>query len=94
MQSLLLQLANNTQILKIKDNELEQMKVQLRQNKTHVNNSDVEARIHSLTQTLMSKQSNLETLTTERNALRLQLEKLEVLTSKSSCSIFFLNVYF
>ncbi|ERL86152.1 golgin-84 isoform X1 [Dendroctonus ponderosae] len=40
-------------------------------------NDEFENRIKSLTQTLMLKQNNLETVTTERNALRLQLEKLE-----------------
>lgn len=63
----------------MKDEELEQVKSQLRQSKSHATNSDLESRLHSLTETLMCKQSNLETVTTERNALRLQLEKLEVL---------------
>lgn len=43
-----------------------------------VETDEFENRIKSLTQTLMLKQNNLETVTTERNALRLQLEKLEV----------------
>lgn len=64
-------------MLKIKDEELERAQVQLRQTKSQSSNGDLEARMHSLTQTLMSKQSSLETVTTERNALRLQLEKLE-----------------
>lgn len=41
-------------------------------------NDDLESRIKSLTQTLMIKQNALETITTERNALRLQIEKQEV----------------
>lgn len=41
-------------------------------------NSEVESRLSSLTRTLVLKQQELEHLTTERNALRLQLEKLEV----------------
>lgn len=41
--------------------------------------SEVESRLSTLTQTLVSKQQALELLTTERNALRLQLEKLEVI---------------
>ncbi|XP_012277575.1 golgin-84 [Orussus abietinus] len=40
-------------------------------------NSEIEARLSSLTQTLVVKQQALESLTTERNALRLQLEKIE-----------------
>lgn len=41
-------------------------------------NSEMDSRIASLTQTLVIKQQALECLTTERNALRLQLEKIEV----------------
>lgn len=43
---------------------------------------EFENRIKSLTQTLIFKQNNLETVTTERNALRLQLEKLEVISNR------------
>ncbi|XP_017876864.1 golgin-84 isoform X2 [Ceratina calcarata] len=39
--------------------------------------SEIESRLASLTQTLVSKQQAVENLTTERNALRLQLEKIE-----------------
>jgi len=39
--------------------------------------SEIDARITTLTQTLVLKQQALECLTTERNALRLQLEKVE-----------------
>lgn len=34
--------------------------------------------MHSLTESLLSKQNNLENITSERNALKLQLEKLSV----------------
>lgn len=36
-----------------------------------------EDRIHSLTQSLVQKQNSLENVTAERNAIRIQLEKLE-----------------
>ncbi|XP_053694278.1 golgin-84 [Sabethes cyaneus] len=39
--------------------------------------ADLEQRLNSLTQSLVHKQTTLETITAERNALRLQLEKLE-----------------
>lgn len=42
---------------------------------TIVNNTD--ERIYSLTQSLVQKQNSLESITAERNAIRLQLEKLE-----------------
>lgn len=71
-------LAKLQEEVKVKTNELSQIKETLKQ-KSNVNiNEDFESRIRSLTQTLMLKQNNLETVTTERNALRLQLEKLEV----------------
>ncbi|XP_062562385.1 golgin-84 [Armigeres subalbatus] len=39
--------------------------------------SDLELRLSSLTQSLVQKQNTLESVTAERNALRLQLEKLD-----------------
>lgn len=39
--------------------------------------SDLELRLSSLTQSLVQKQNTLESITAERNALRLQLEKLD-----------------
>jgi chromosome segregation ATPase len=41
-------------------------------------NSEIETRMSSLTRTLVLKQQELEHLTTDRNSLRLRLEKLEV----------------
>lgn len=58
--------------------QIEELKQQLKQRKTFTGNEDVESRIQGLTQMLMTKQSSLESITTERNALRIQLEKLEV----------------
>lgn len=43
---------------------------------TTVNSTD--DRVYSLTQSLVQKQNALESLTAERNAIRLQLEKLEM----------------
>lgn len=42
------------------------------------NSNDFEERINSLTQSLVQKQNSLESITVERNALRMQLEKLDV----------------
>lgn len=39
---------------------------------------EIENRMQSLTDSLISKQNSLENITAERNALRLQLEKLSV----------------
>ncbi|PBC28671.1 golgin-84 [Apis cerana] len=63
-----------TQIQK-SDSEIARFRMQLSAASTP--NSEVESRLASLTQTLVSKQQALESLTTERNALRLQLEKIE-----------------
>ncbi|KAJ8985857.1 hypothetical protein NQ317_006229 [Molorchus minor] len=74
-------------LLKSKTNEIIQLKEIIKQ-KTNTNIvEDIESRIKSLTQTLMLKQNNLETVTTERNALRLQLEKLETEYKKKVSSI-------
>jgi Golgin subfamily A member 5. len=46
---------------------------------------ELENRLHTLTQTLVLKQTSLETVTTEKNALRLQLEKIEVRECDVTC---------
>lgn len=58
------------------DGEISRLRMQL--SATSTPNSEVESRLASLTQTLVLKQQALENITTERNALRLQLEKLEL----------------
>ncbi|KAJ8955333.1 hypothetical protein NQ318_003427 [Aromia moschata] len=64
-------------LLRVKNNEILQLKGVIKQKTTTNANDDIESRIKSLTHTLMLKQNNLETVTTERNALQLQMEKLE-----------------
>lgn len=66
---------NYTTQLQKGDSEIARLRVQLSAASTP--SSKVESRLTSLTQTLVSKQQALEILTTERNALRLQLEKIE-----------------
>ncbi|XP_066158897.1 golgin-84 isoform X2 [Euwallacea fornicatus] len=65
-------------ILKQTSEENMKLKNALQNRPQYSENEEYESRIKSLTQTLMLKQNKLETITTERNALRLQLEKLEV----------------
>ena len=62
--------------LQKQNSEISRLKLQLSVSATPSNEMD--SRIASLTQTLVLKQQALECLTTERNALRLQLEKIEV----------------
>lgn len=57
--------------------ELTRLRSQLSQRPASPNGEELESRLHALTQTLVQKQSSLETVTTEKNALRLQLEKME-----------------
>ncbi|CAH1153574.1 unnamed protein product [Phaedon cochleariae] len=64
-------------LLRVKDYEIHKLKEALRHKGTPSFNEDIESRIKSLTHTLMVKQNALETVTTERNALKLQFEKLE-----------------
>ncbi|XP_025268182.1 golgin-84 isoform X1 [Camponotus floridanus] len=61
--------------LQKKNSEISRLKLQL--STSAMPNSEMDSRIASLTQTLVIKQQALECLTTERNALRLQLEKIE-----------------
>ncbi|XP_011168566.2 golgin-84 isoform X1 [Solenopsis invicta] len=61
--------------LQKQNSEISRLKLQLSASATPSNEMD--SRIASLTQTLVLKQQALECLTTERNALRLQLEKIE-----------------
>lgn len=66
------------EILRLKNEEHTKLQSLLSKKAEQSENEAYENRIRSLTQTLMIKQNTLETVTTERNALRLQLEKLEV----------------
>lgn len=58
-----------------KENELKRLKNAYRETQV---NAEIENRVHSLTQSLITKQNNLEQVTAEKNALRLQYEKLTV----------------
>lgn len=66
-------------LIALKDAEIENLKEQLKTNTNFKGNEYLESQLHSLTEMLLSKQSTLEEVTTERNALRLQLEKLQVI---------------
>ncbi len=50
--------------------------------------TELENRLHALTESLIHKQTMLEALSTEKNSLGLQLERLEVSSTEigSSCS--------
>ena len=45
---------------------------------------ELEGRLHSLTESLIQKQTMLEALSTEKNSLMLQLERIEVEQASSS----------
>lgn len=70
------QLNNWTMKFRKQETEITRLRSQLSAASTP--SSAVETRLSSLTQTLVAKQQALESLTTEKNALRLQLEKIEV----------------
>lgn len=67
----------NSYASQLQKNESEIAKLRMQISATSTPSSEVETRLASLTHTLVSKQQALESLTTERNALRLQLEKIE-----------------
>ncbi|KAB0801227.1 hypothetical protein PPYR_05581 [Photinus pyralis] len=77
LQSRLQEIGHQNSIIASKSQKILQLEAQLKQKYNPGIGSEVEERIQSLTQTLMSKQSSLETVMSERNALRLQLQKLE-----------------
>ncbi|RZC38354.1 golgin-84, partial [Asbolus verrucosus] len=77
LHSKMQELAQQYHIIQLKNEEINSLQDALKR-KANINvNNDFEMQIKSLTDTLMLKQNALETITTERNALRLQLEKLE-----------------
>lgn len=57
--------------------ELGRLRDQLAKRPVSPGGGELEARLHALTQALVQKQAALETATTEKNALRLQLERAE-----------------
>nr|CAD7415561.1 unnamed protein product [Timema poppensis] len=59
------------------ETELTKLRNQLSKRPSSALGGELESRLHALTQTLVLKQTSLEQATTEKNALRLQLEKLE-----------------
>ncbi|XP_063928347.1 golgin-84 isoform X2 [Zophobas morio] len=76
LQSKSQELTQQYHVIQAKNEEIQRLQEAVR-NKSSVGGNDYEMRIKSLTETLMLKQNTLETVTTERNALRIQLEKLE-----------------
>ncbi|XP_044256629.1 golgin-84 [Tribolium madens] len=71
------ELAQHYQIIQSKSEEINKLQEALKCKSNSSGYTDFESRIKSLTDTLMVKQNALERVTTERNALRIQLEKLE-----------------
>ena len=63
---------------KLQKQESEIAKLKSRLSAAVIPNSEFESRLSNLTRTLVLKQQEVENLTTDRNALRLQLERLEV----------------
>uniref|UniRef100_T1JGL0 Uncharacterized protein n=1 Tax=Strigamia maritima TaxID=126957 RepID=T1JGL0_STRMM len=60
-----------------RDTELEKLRKQLTMKSMNNNQTELESRLHMLTENLIHKQTMLETLSTEKNSLVLQLERME-----------------
>ena len=75
-----LTLRHNAFSVKLQKQESEISRLRSQLSAAGTPSSEVESRLASLTRTLVLKQQDVEKLTTERNALRLQLEKIEVIT--------------
>ncbi|XP_007942692.1 golgin subfamily A member 5 [Orycteropus afer afer] len=73
--------------IKDREEEIQKLRNQLT-NKTLSNSSqsELENRLHQLTETLIQKQTMLESLSTEKNSLVFQLERLEQQTNSASGS--------
>lgn len=81
-----LTLRTNTFTAKLQKQESEISRIRSQLSVVATPNSE-ETRLANLTRTLVLKQQELEHLTTDRNALRLQLEKLEVHSFFGSMSV-------
>ncbi|XP_014681763.1 PREDICTED: golgin subfamily A member 5-like isoform X2 [Priapulus caudatus] len=65
--------------LQDRDKEIERLRNQLTTKAASTSSeSELEARLHALTESLIQKQTLLEALSTEKNSIRLQLERTEV----------------
>lgn len=73
-----LSVRDNAVSIKLQKQEAEISKLRSQLSAAATPSSEVESRLSSLTRTLVLKQQEVEHLTTDRNALRLQLERLEV----------------
>ncbi|KAM4852961.1 golgin subfamily A member 5 isoform 2-T3 [Thomomys bottae] len=73
--------------IKDREEEIQKLRNQLT-NKTlsHSSQSELESRLHQLTETLIQKQTMLESLSTEKNSLVFQLERLEQQMHSASTS--------
>lgn len=73
--------------IKDREEEIQKLRNQLT-NKTLSNSSqsELESRLHQLTETLIQKQTMLESLSTEKNSLVFQLERLEQQVNSASAS--------
>ncbi|KFO21383.1 Golgin subfamily A member 5 [Fukomys damarensis] len=73
--------------IKDREEEIQKLRNQLT-NKTlsHSSQSELESRLHQLTETLIQKQTMLESLSTEKNSLVYQLERLKQQMSSTSAS--------
>lgn len=65
-----------------RENELVRLRTKLSEQQQNpstmpAGSSNTDERVYSLTQSLVQKQNSLEAITAERNAIRIQLEKLE-----------------
>ncbi|XP_030873378.1 golgin subfamily A member 5 isoform X2 [Leptonychotes weddellii] len=79
--------------IKDREEEIQKLRNQLT-NKTLSNSSqsELENRLHQLTETLIQKQTMLESLSTEKNSLVFQLERLEQQAHGSEMFLFFLMI--
>lgn len=65
-------------LLEMRNKTVDDLKEQIKETSNFQSNIEADMRIRNLKETLLTKQNSLEAVTSERNAFRLQLEKLQV----------------
>lgn len=78
MQELLQDKTNLTTELRNKEDEIMMLKSRLSQKTYCFSADELQSRLRALTITLVQKQSSLESLTSEKNALAVKLNQLQV----------------
>lgn len=93
IQELLLDKTNLEESLRKKEDEIIMLKSRLSQNTYCFSVDELQSRLRALTITLVQKQSSLESVTAEKNAILLKMNLLQVKVTNSVLILHFYNFY-